>query len=311
MSIYTETRIISLNSENATIYKNGTFLSDMVFGFSGILKDEHDIIQRQLTLVNAQLPVSFYIVNYTNDKFVLRNNTTSTNFTITLAVGNYNSTTFITLVSAAILAATGLTFNITIDRATGKLIFSSTANWSILSTNVLTTANAIFGLDPLTNLVSVLTGGNYVATLPFPLNLLGIKQLQVKCATVSCNNFSSNANGQDSLLATIPVNVGAWGLITYESSAGNDITFHNPTLDDFDIRIVDSEDGLPVNFNGVGWTMTILLHITRQFNLGIKEKDMRKITTPLSTNLPLEETTVPLAKTIEEPKDDELRILES
>jgi hypothetical protein len=312
MSIYTETRIISLNSENASIYKNGTFLSDVVFGFSGIVKDEPDIIQRQLTLVNAQIPVSFYIVNVYNRVFVIRKVSPTTDYTITLPVGNYNSTTFITLLQTTILSVTGMTFVITIDKATGKLIFSSPTNWRILSTSATTTANAILGLDPTTVSVPTLVGSNYVLTLPFPLNLLGIKQLQIKCGTVSCNNFSSNNNNaQSSLLATIPVNVGAFGLITYESSAGNDITFHNATLDDIDILIVDSEDGEPINFNGIGWTMTILIHITRVADLGIRERDMRKITNPLSTSLPLEETTTPLAKNKEESKDDELRILES
>ena len=308
MSIYTETRIISLNSENATIYKNGTFLSEVVFGFSGILKDEHDIIQRQLTLVNAQIPVSFYIVNVYNRVFVLRKVSPLTDYTITLSVGNYNSTTFITLLQSAILTATGLTFVITIDKATGKLTFSSTADWILVSTSALTTASAIIGLNPLVDLTPTLVGANYIAVCPNPLNLLGIKQLQIKCGAVSCNNFSSNNNNaQSSLLATIPVNVGAFGLITYESSAGNDITFHNSTLDDIDILIVDSEDGEPINFNGVGWTMTILLHITRIADLGIRERDMKKITLPISMNLPLSETH--LAK--KEPQNEELRILES
>jgi hypothetical protein len=330
MSIYTETRIISLNSENATIYKNGTFLSDLVFGFSGILRDDHDIIQRQLTLVNAQIPVSFYIINVYNRVFVLRNISTATDYTITLSVGNYNSTTFITLLQNTISSVSGMTFVITIDKATGKLTFSSTESWTLVSTSSLTTANAIIGLNPLVNLTSTLVGAEYVAVCPNPLNLLGIKQLQIKCSSVSCNNFSSNNNNaQSSLLATIPVNVGAFGLILYESSAGNDITFHNATLDDIDILIVDSEDGEPINFNGIGWTMTLLLHITRIADLGIKERDMRKITTPLSTNLPLSEANspleeTPLAKTSErddgkkerddgkkEKEDNELRILES
>lgn len=304
-TIYTETRIISLNSENATIYKNGSFLSDMIFGFSGLLKDEPDILQRQITLVNAQLPVSFYIVNYSNNVFVLRKISPETDYTITLPVGNYNSTTFIALLQSKILAETGLTFTITIDKASGKLTFSCPVNWSILSTNPLTTSNAIIGLDPLTNLTPTLVSSNYVAVCSYPLNLLGIKQLQVKSSFISANNFSANANGQDCLLATIPVNVGAWGMITYESSSGNNITFHNLTLDEFDIRIVDAETNKSVNFNGIGWTMTILLHLVRRLDLGIKETNLRKVTPPITNNLP------PKDLGVEELKNEDLKILES
>lgn len=304
-TIYTETRIISLNSENATIYKNGSFLSDMIFGFSGLLKDEPDILQRQITLVNAQLPVSFYIVNYSNNVFVLRKISPETDYTITLPVGNYNSTTFIALLQSKILAETGLTFTITIDKASGKLTFSCPVNWSILSTNPLTTSNAIIGLDPLTNLTPTLVSSNYIAVCSYPLNLLGIKQLQVKSSFISANNFSANANGQDCLLATIPVNVGAWGMITYESSSGNNITFHNLTLDEFDIRIVDAETNKSVNFNGIGWTMTILLHLVRRLDLGIKETNLRKVTPPITNNLP------PKDLGVEELKNEDLKILES
>jgi len=304
-SIYTETRIISLNSENATIYKNGSFLSDMIFGFSGLLKDEPDILQRQITLVNAQLPVSFYIVNYSNNVFILRKISPETDYTITLPVGNYNSTTFIALLQSKILAETGLTFTITIDKASGKLTFSCPVNWSILSTNPLTTSNAIIGLDPLTNLTPTLVSSNYVAVCSYPLNLLGIKQLQVKSSFISANNFSANANGQDCLLATIPVNVGSWGLITYESSSGNNITFHNLTLDEFDIRIVDAETNKSVNFNGIGWTMTVLLHLVRRLDLGIKETNLRKVTPPITNNLP------PKDLGVEELKNQDLKILES
>lgn len=302
-AVYTETRIISLNSENATTFKNGSYLSDVVFGFNGLLKDEPDILQRQITLVNAQLPVSFYIVNYTNNVFILRKMSPATDYTITLTVGNYNSTTFISLLQNTILSATGLSFTITIDKASGKLSFSCVSDWRILSTNTLTTSATLLGLDVSNNISTTLINGNYVGICPYPLNLLGIKQIQVKSSYISTNNFSSNANGQDCLLATIPVDVGAWGMITYESASGNNISFHNLTLDDFDIRIVDAETGKSVNFNGINWTITILIHLIRRLDLGIKEKDIRKLTVPIANNLPL--------KPIEDQNKNELSILES
>lgn len=309
-TIYTETRIISLNSENADTYKNGSFLSDVMFGFSGLLIDDPTIVQRQITLVNAQIPVSFYIVNYTNNVFIFRNVATSTNYTITLTVGNYNSTTFITLLQAAILSATGLTVSISISNADGKLTFSCPTQYQILSTNILTTIDNILGLDNTTNLVPTLVLGNYVATCPFPLNLLGIKQLQVKSSYISTNNFASNSGGQDCLLATIPVNVGAWGMITYESASGNNITFNNLSLDEFDIKIVDAETGKFINFSNTNWTMTILLHLIRKIDLADKENNMRIITKPIDSKLPESKLTQPKLSLLN-PDLEDLRILES
>ena len=280
---YTETRVIALNSESANIFKNGDYLSNVLFGFSGLLIDSPDIIERQLSLTNAQIPVSFYIVNYTNQVFVIKNNGTGISYTITIPIGNYNSTTFITAVSAAILSTATITMTITIDTTTGKLTFSSATNFSFISTSALSTANQLFGFSNSINLVSVLNG-TYKATAPFPLNLLGIKQLQVKSSIISATNFSSNSNGQDSLLATIPVNVGAWGMINFDSSTGNNVSFTNRTLDDIDIQIVDAETNKPINFNNCNWTMTLLLHLVRSVDLEKtkEERNMRVLTKPIA-----------------------------
>ena len=299
MTTYTETRVISINSENATTYKNGNFLSNMIFSFNGLLKDEPDILQRQITLTNAQVPVSFYIVNYTNQVFVIKNNGTGISYNVTIPIGNYNSTNFITAVTSAILSTASITMTITISSTTGILTFSSATNFQFTSTSTASTANALFGFSNTSNLVSSLSG-TYTATAPYPLNLLGIKQLQVKSNVFSANNFSSNSNGQDTLLATIPVNVGAWGMINFDSSTGNNVSFSNVSLDDIDIQIVDAETNKPINFNNCGWTMTFLLHIIRRLDI-LEKNAIREITDPISMN--------PIQKDLEK-KDEELKILE-
>ena len=64
METYTETRIISLNSLYANNKKNTTFLSDLDFYFKNVLKDETNIVRSTIQLVNAQIPVSYYTINY-------------------------------------------------------------------------------------------------------------------------------------------------------------------------------------------------------------------------------------------------------
>ena len=59
METFTETKIINLNSKNS-IKNNSTFLSNVFFQFSGLLKDEDDIIERYISIQNAQIPFSFY-----------------------------------------------------------------------------------------------------------------------------------------------------------------------------------------------------------------------------------------------------------
>jgi len=268
MATYIETKVISLNSENAIQYNNGTFLSNMVFSLPTLLKDEPDTLHKQLTLANAQIPVSFYIVNYTNHKFVFTTYPLGvpTDNIITIPVGNYNSSSLISVLTDLLLAV-GDVMTITISKITGDFTFSSPSQYLFKSTSVLTTANQILGLSSTSNLTPTLVTGNYVATCPFPCNLLGIKQIMIKSSIFSCNNFSSSSNGQTTLIGTIPVDNGAWGMISYVDTGGSKISFNNATLDEIDIQILDAETNKEINFSNTNWTMTILLHITKKLDL--------------------------------------------
>ena len=68
---YLDSRIIILNSEHG-IQNNGSYKSDILFKFQGLLIQENDIEQVQFSFVNAQIPVSFYTINYTNNVFKIK-----------------------------------------------------------------------------------------------------------------------------------------------------------------------------------------------------------------------------------------------
>ena len=66
--VYQDNRIITLNSQDGDKL-NGTYLSNIHFNFSGLLKDEKNLIRSYITVLNAQIPVSFYIIDETNNIF--------------------------------------------------------------------------------------------------------------------------------------------------------------------------------------------------------------------------------------------------
>ena len=68
MNTYLDSRIIIFNSAHSMLY-NGTYKSNIEFQFSGLLKQEVNIEQIQISLVNAQIPVPFYTVNYSKNMF--------------------------------------------------------------------------------------------------------------------------------------------------------------------------------------------------------------------------------------------------
>ena len=87
---------IYLNSEFADIKMNSTMNSNVAFFFTSPLKIEKNVIEMRLSLVNCQIPVSWYQINSTNNKInitIYSNPVVSTSYYIT--PGNYNAVSFI------------------------------------------------------------------------------------------------------------------------------------------------------------------------------------------------------------------------
>ena len=68
MPQFVDNKIITLNSANA-ILNNGTMLSNVLFLTGCILEEDTSIIDTHRSVANAQIPVSFYVINSSNNKF--------------------------------------------------------------------------------------------------------------------------------------------------------------------------------------------------------------------------------------------------
>lgn len=257
MDTYIDQRIITLSSNNAT-QNNGSFLSDVYFNFKGLIKQDLDIREIQISVQNAQIPNSFYNINVYNNILILDySSPLPFEFTFTLTRGNYNSTNLITEIIAQ-FASQGITdITITISSITGVLTFTraSPDDFSILSTG---TINAVLGFEENTTYTSV--GGEL--TPPFPLNLLGLLKLKLASFEIQTGNFDSSVSSNLNILATIPIESGSFGLILYDNISNTQAIINNKTLDGFDLQIYGDDDNL-VNLNGINWNISLLLAITR------------------------------------------------
>ena len=289
MTSYVETKIVCLTSQSASIKKNSSYLSDVRYNLGTILKSSPDVIHRQVQLLNAQLPYSFYVINYTNQVLKMTFTVGGT-FTVNIPVGNYNATYLI----AAIKTAIGLTgLNIAISPINGKLTFTYTSDFSIDNT-VTHSIGSVLGFG---SGVTSSSGNTLVA--PNPLNLLGIKTLQIRSINLIMNNISSVQGGQTILLANIPVSCVPFGMIDYVDR-GNLMSISNTDLDDLDIEIVDGESGEYINFNGQDWCLTLAFHTTR-----LLETSLANPFYEIPRNIPTSEAVVQKPKTKNE-KDLEL-----
>lgn len=253
--IYVEQKIVILDSKNA-VKNNGTFNSDVVFNFNGILTDDPNIKEIHVAVQNAQIPMSFYNVNVYNN--ILRITYNSLPYTITLTRGNYNSNTLITEITSQLAGQLITDITITISSVTGiiKLVRAGGLNFTILSTG---TINKTLGFATGTNYTSVAG----ILDAPFPLNLLGLLKLKIASLELSTYNFDSSVLGNLNIIATIPIEAGTFGLIQYDNFANIQSLINNRALDGFDLQIYGDDNNL-VNFNGIDWNIVLLFSITRE-----------------------------------------------
>lgn len=248
MNTFTETKLINLNSKDA-ILNNSTFLSNVFFNYTGILKDEEDIVEKYISIQNAQIPFSFYNINVYNN--ILKIQIIATQYTLTLTKGNYNATSLITEITTQLANNSITDITITISPITGILTFTkSTSSFSIISSG--STIYNVLGFVPGSNYNSV----TQKIVAPYPLNLLGTLRLRICSFELATTNL-------DYTLITLPIEVGNFGLIQYTNISNIKSKLTNSSVDGFDILIIDDNNN-PINFNNINWTMTLLLTIIRK-----------------------------------------------
>lgn len=247
-----ESKLINLNSNNA-IKNNTTFLSNVFFPFPGLISSQN-VKKASISVLNAQFPYSYYIINVYNN--VLRMGVNGgAPFSLTLTRGNYNSNTLITEILAQLSLAGVTTISIALNTTTGSLSFTTTAT-SIEFYSSGSTILRVLGFDPSTNYVSVAK----VLTAPFPLNLLNTLKIRIASYALSTNTLDSATRGSLNILTAFPVNAEGYGLNLYENTTGYRTELQVKDLNGFDIQILD-DDGNLINFNNVYWTITMILEI--------------------------------------------------
>lgn len=260
-----DTRYISLNTQHCIKKPSvgsginqyeSSFLSQVSFDFKDVLKDADDILYSHVDIVNAQIPVSFYLINYTNNTLSYKINNGVIQ-TMTIERGNYNITTLITAIKQGFLNA-GYAFTITFNKITGKLTFVSPllTTFTVLSSGS-GGVNEIIGFDSVSSYTSV---GNILVG-EHPCSLIGIKKLKISSSALRTSGLSSGGGGD--LLGIIPVNAPPNGLLLYENnSTKKGGLLRNKEISNIDITITD-ENNRYVNFNNTEYSLTIAITTTR------------------------------------------------
>jgi hypothetical protein len=277
--VYQDNRIITLNSQDGEKL-NGTYLSNIHFNFSGLLKDESSLIRAYVTVLNAQIPVSFYIIDNTNN--ILNYIDNSVNKTIELTEGNYNGNQMVTALNTG-FTVNGSPVTSFLAPQSGILYFFITGGISItlLSTS---TSKSILGFD-------VNISSTTLIKLPYQLNLLGKKKIFINSNNLRNSAFSSKSLSCVQTIATVPVDQPPYSMVNYVSVSDLEkIILSNKTVDMIDIEIVDENNNY-VNFRNIDWSITLCLSVEKNdivkidyglYNLPIENKNIIKNTKILS-----------------------------
>ena len=245
MNYITDSKQINLSSNSANI-SNGSKNSNLLFQLPGLLKYDKNVLYNQISVVHAEIPISFYTINSNNNKLFID----STLYTLTN--GNYNASTFKTM----LLSLLPTNYNLLLNASTGAYTLSYTTNFTI---NNNSTCYKILGLARNTNYTSVSNS----LTFPYPCNFLGVNRLKIKSNILLTNNIDTNSNGRNNILTTIPVNNAQYGLIVYQNLVGFKCIFPNVGLDYIDLQITD-EDDVELDFNNIPTYVTIQIDSIRE-----------------------------------------------
>ena len=290
-----DTRFISLNTQHCikkpnsgtgdTLYES-SFLSQIDFPFQDVLKDDDNILYSHVSIVNAQIPLSFYLINYTVNvlKYTINNGATKT---MTLERGNYNLTQLIDVLVNGFLRA-GYAFSITFNKVTGKLLFVSPVStiFTFLSASFGSTINEIIGFDS----ISSYSSSSNTLLAEHMCSLIGIKKLKNSSSALRTSSLSSGGGGD--LLGIIPVNAPPYGIILYENNSSNEGgILLNRVIGNIDISITD-ENNRYINFNNTEYSITLAISTTRilkdKLNTNFRDSTNQILNIPNQPNQPLD-----------------------
>jgi hypothetical protein len=258
-SIYSQQ--IYLNSASASIQLNGSKKSNCTFFFSDLIKFDKNAIEMRLELVNAQIPVSWYLINSTNNTFTITVASISTIYQFPF--GNYNANTFISTFQTYMGASWSMAFN----SITNKFTFGYSGGQFTLSDGL----NSIFPIIGFASGFQYTSSGNNLLS-PYSVMFGGLTKINIMSSTFNLSNADSKTRGQVQTISSIPVSTIQGGYILYSNYTNFKSVFRNHSLSSINIQIQDDFKN-DIDFNNVDWTITLQIDVIKEVIQSIDNLD--------------------------------------
>ena len=231
-----QSKQINLSSSQSKIKSSKH--SNLYFELSGLVSYEQNVLYNAVSVTHAEIPVSYYIINESNNTLYL-----STGI-YTLNKGNYTANDFIAMIKSILPSG----FNISLNKFDGKFTLSYTEMFQILN---YSTCYTLMGFEK--NQIYISDANNKIL-MPYPCNFLGINRILIRSNIFSTQNYDSN--GRSTILCSIPVNEPPYSLIVYNNFSNFKSFIHNTDINYIDLQITDDSSNL-LDFNNIEINLTL------------------------------------------------------
>ena len=233
---------IFLNSRYATETVGGNTANSIYYMPVIEIPDGHSIY---LSLQNANIPYSFYSITSFDNTFIF-GLVAGPATTYYIEPGNYTITQLI----AVIQAAMGASYTVSYSSITSKLLIThASSNFIIYAASF----NHIIGFSKTTNTTSA-------SNLLYGRDCVNLNQIRAINVEINFPTYNVNVAQpyNQNILATIPVFVAPFSIITYQNTNNFRTNLYVNKLDQIQIRLLDNENRL-IDMNGIQYQMTLQL----------------------------------------------------
>jgi hypothetical protein len=242
-----ETKIFNLSTRSSVcniLNDNPDYKSKCEFYIPDMIVRDESIEYIQFSVNYAVIPVSYYVVNDTNNVLNVYQNGITTKYVFPSA--NYTANLFIT----QFLTTMGSGWSISLNSSTSKFTITHTT----LSFQLLESSTIDFIIGFTSTVSSSLVNNFHTVVMNRVCNFLPLPRIFLRSDELSSCSI-------DNIIMTIPSNAKLNGQIIYQNSNGTKILFRESSLNRFVLCLTD-DDGQFINFNGISSFFTFQFDTT-------------------------------------------------
>ena len=237
-----DNRKLYLRSNEGTV--NNGIDTDVTFAISPPLTTT-DFFNFTLTLESAEIPISWYNVNSSNNTFIYHLISSGVETSITIPVKNYNATQLLTVLNS-LLSSLGLV--VSYDEQTNRYTFTGSAEFKLKGN-----AFRLLGLFP--DALTFNQSSSNILVSPSMINLLFPRNCFLKL-------ISTQATTYNATIAKIQLSAQDLEIVYFTGTIASEfsVTLTDRTLTNIRVSLVDDDGialGSATGLNGVYWSLGV------------------------------------------------------